>query len=122
MMRRHAVKTRDATRTALIGRIPDVRGGDPIILGTRITVTDVLRYLLDDASALKMQERESLVEKVDAVLASETLLSEVANRVTHDIPHLTPMQVAAALRYFRDNGGEILDLLVEEDTAFRQPA
>ena len=74
-----------ATQYAYITRIDGVRGGNAIVVGTRIGVHDVVGLLQNG-------------ETVDSV-------------VTQSFPDLTRAQVYECLAYYEDNRGEI-DLLV----------
>lgn len=67
-----------------IGRVEGVCGGEPIILGTRISVTRIVELFQDSGS-------------IDEILDA--------------LPHLTPAQVHAALTYYYDNQEEIEQLL-----------
>jgi len=74
-----------ATKYAYITRQSGVRGGNPIVVGTRIGVHDVIGLLQNG-------------ETVDTI-------------VTQSFPGLTRAQVYECLAYYEDNRGEI-DLLV----------
>ena len=74
-----------ATKYAYITRQSGVRGGNPIVVGTRIGVHDVIGLLQNG-------------ETVDTI-------------VIQSFPGLTRAQVYECLAYYEDNRGEI-DLLV----------
>jgi uncharacterized protein (DUF433 family) len=74
-----------ATKYAYIARVPGVRSGNPIVMGTRIGVHDVI----------------GLLQNGDTV---ETI-------VANSFPNLTRAQVYECLAYYEDHRGEI-DLLV----------
>ncbi len=74
-----------ATKYAYITRQSAVRGGNPIVAGTRIGVHDVIGLLQNG-------------ETVDSI-------------VTQSFPDLTRAQVYECLAYYEDHRGEI-DLLV----------
>jgi len=74
-----------ATEYAYITRQSAVRGGNPIVVGTRIGVHDVIGLLQNG-------------ETVDSI-------------VTQSFPNLTRAQVYECLAYYEDHRGEI-DLLV----------
>src|SRR5712664_373157 len=74
-----------STQYAYITRQPGVRGGNPIVVGTRVGVHDVIGLLQHG-------------ETVDSI-------------VTQSFPNLTRAQVFECLAYYEDHRGEI-DLLV----------
>jgi uncharacterized protein (DUF433 family) len=74
-----------ATEYAYITRLPEVRSGNPIVVGTRIGVHDVIGLLQNG-------------ETVDTIVANS-------------FPNLTRAQVYECLAYYEDHRGEI-DLLV----------
>jgi uncharacterized protein (DUF433 family) len=74
-----------ATEYAYITRVPGVRSGNPIVVGTRIGVHDVIGLLQNG-------------ETVDTIVANS-------------FPNLTRAQVYECLAYYEDHRGEI-DLLV----------
>ncbi len=73
-----------------IARLSNVRGGNPIVAGTRIGVHDVVALLQNG-------------ETVDSI-------------ITQSFPALTRAQVYACLTYYEDHRGEI-DLLVARQTS-----
>lgn len=79
-----------AEGTRYITRLPGVRGGNPIIEGTRIGVHDVIGLLQNG-------------ESVDTIVAT-------------CFPELSRAQVYACLAYYEDHRGEI-DLLVARQMA-----
>ena len=85
----HEVKTNGdssvATEYAYITRVDGVRGGNPIVCGTRVGVHDVVGLLQSG-------------ETVDTIVAN-------------CFPNLTRAQVYECLAYYEDHRGEI-DLLV----------
>jgi uncharacterized protein (DUF433 family) len=74
-----------ATEYAYITRLREVRSGNPIVVGTRIGVHDVIGLLQNG-------------ETVDTIVANS-------------FPNLTRAQVYECLAYYEDHRGEI-DLLV----------
>ena len=74
-----------ATEYAYITRLEGVRGGNPIVAGTRVGVHDVIGLLQNG-------------ETVDTI-------------VSHCFPNLTRAQVYECLAYYEDHRGEI-DVLV----------
>lgn len=78
-----------ATQYAYITRVSGIRGGSPIVVGTRIGVHDVIGLLQNG-------------ETVDTVVALS-------------FPNLTRAQVYECLAYYEDHRGEI-DLLVARQT------
>jgi uncharacterized protein (DUF433 family) len=74
-----------ATEYAYITRLEDVRGGNPIVAGTRVGVHDVIGLLQNG-------------ETVDTI-------------VSRCFPNLTRAQVYECLAYYEDHRGEI-DVLV----------
>ena len=74
-----------ATEYAYIRRLEDVRGGNPIVTGTRVGVHDVIGLLQNG-------------ETVDTI-------------VSRCFPNLTRAQVYECLAYYEDHRGEI-DVLV----------
>ena len=83
-----------ATEYAYIKRISGVRGGNAIIVGTRVGVHDVVGLLQNG-------------ETVDSV-------------VTQSFPELTRAQVYECLAYYEDHRGEI-DVLIARQMS-REPA
>ena len=77
------------TRKLLIGKISTVCGGDPIILGTRITVANV-------------------IEKY--------LAGKNSGDILKDYPHLNEIHIQACFEYYERNTKEI-DALISEDQA-----
>ncbi len=67
--------------TAVIMQRPSVMGGSPVIAGTRIRVSDVVRH--------------------------RALRGRSVARIRQALPHLTPDQIKAALRYYQTHRAEI---------------
>ncbi len=82
-------RTRSRSPHSLIVKRARVCGGSPTIEGTRIRVSDVVRY--------------------------QTLKADTA-AVRHALPHLSEAQVNAALDYYRTHQKEI-DLEIAEEAA-----
>jgi uncharacterized protein (DUF433 family) len=80
------------TRKLLIGRISTVCGGDPIILGTRITVANI----------------------IEKYMAGKQI-----NDILNDYPHLNERHIKACLEYYEGNRKEI-DSLIAEDQALEE--
>ncbi len=105
-MRAGECYTNAMKREAKIVHDPNMRGGDPTIINTRITVTDVIRYCwLDDASITVHDTRDAERRRM------------IAARMRKHLPHLTVPQVETALLYWDAHQDEITDLLREEDKA-----
>jgi uncharacterized protein (DUF433 family) len=86
--------SRVVTEYVYITRQGAIRGGNPIVAGTRIGVHDVVGLLQNG-------------ETVDSL-------------VTQCFPHLTRAQVYECLAYYEDHRGEI-DVLVARQMAAREP-
>ena len=84
-----ATRTRSRSPHSLIVKRARVCGGSPTIEGTRIRVSDIVRY-------------HALKGDVGGVRAA--------------LPHLSDAQVKAALNYYRDRQKEI-DREIEEEAA-----
>jgi uncharacterized protein (DUF433 family) len=84
-----------ATQYVYITRQNDIRGGNPIVVGTRIGVHDVIGLLQNG-------------ETVDSI-------------VTQCFPNLTRAQVYECLAYYEDHRGEI-DVLVARQMDLGQPS
>ena len=83
------------TEYVYITRQDEIRGGNPIVIGTRIGVHDVIGLLQNG-------------ETVDTI-------------VTQCFPNLTRAQVYECLAYYEDHRGEI-DLLVARQMDLSQPS
>lgn len=75
-------------RKMLIGIHPSICGGEPIILGTRISVANI-------------------IEKMDR-------LGYDIEKVLSDYPHLSKDQIEACLEHYAENKKEIDEILEEE--------
>jgi uncharacterized protein (DUF433 family) len=80
-----------------IERVPGIHGGEPIITGTRTPVRTV------------------------AALYYITYPNN-RGRVAAALPHLSPEQLDAALRYYAENTAEIDDLIARQEVAFQELA
>ena len=81
-------------RRLLIGKHPSICGGDPIILGSRISVANI-------------------IEKIDR-------LGYDVEKILTDYPHLSKNHMEACLEYYADNKKEI-DEILEEEKEINEP-
>jgi uncharacterized protein (DUF433 family) len=78
-------------RKLLIGRNPEICGGDPIIIGTRISVVNI-------------------IEK-------SKILGWSIEEIQMEYPHLSSDQIIASLEYYASNKSEIDILLLDDQQA-----
>ena len=103
------------TRTE-IKRQEGVRGGAPTVAGTRITVTDIVRYYRMYLPELAKQ----FGEPPDIATGCVVPMAAIVKEIRGALPHLSDEQVYAAFVYWRDNQAEIEKELREEDAATRK--
>ena len=103
------------TRTE-IKRQEGVRGGAPVVAGTRITVTDIVRYHRLYLPELVAQ----ILEPPDPAVGCVVPMAAIVREIRGALPHLSDEQVYAAFVYWRDNQVEIEKELREEDAATRR--
>ncbi len=113
------MKARTATKTPLIGRVPDVRGGDAVILGTRISVLDIVRWVQVEYEELGFRCPGEPMPRLTQLLADEKKKGPILGWILANFRHLTSAQVLGAWQYFLDHEDEILGLIAEEDAAWR---
>ncbi len=78
-------------RHAFISQYANISGGEPVIMGTRVTVRAIVEY-------------ERLYHSPAQILRA--------------LPHLTPEQIADALGYYADHPVEIDAYIAENETAY----
>lgn len=99
-----------------IVRDPQRRGGALTIEGTRITVTDIIRYSWLDLPEIVAQLREPPDLQIGWVVP----LAAVVKSVKKGLPHLSSHQIEAALTYWHDHREEVEEELSGEDAAARE--
>lgn len=82
-------------RHPLISVYQGVVGGEPVIVGTRVSVRAIVEY---------------------------DHLYHAAERTLRAVPHLTPEQIQDALGYYQDHSGEIEELIAENVRVYEEGA
>ena len=115
-VKRKTFATDDSATEALIVRVPGVRGGDQVIKGSRITVTDIVRRAWRHADDILLESDGLQRPSQGDRLLTEPLRSLVLQRILgEDYPHLSKEQVLAAWTYFVKRNEEVSLILDEED-------
>ena len=85
---------------------PTMRGGNPTVVRTRITVMDIIRYCWIHDPTLTAND-----------VCDTARVKPLIKEVRAALPHISKTQVEAALRYWQDNEAEIEQLLREDEAA-----
>ncbi len=98
----------------------NVRGGNPVIKGTRIAVTDVVRFAAIHIAELSTESKDLERPKdFDKVLLEEPWRSQVLRRLLADWPHVSKDALLQAWDYYRRHKKEVESLVEMEDAAFK---
>ena len=90
-----------------------IRGGTPVIAGTRITVTDVVRYYRMYLSKVAARFTSPPDPRRGWVVPLEAIVGEIRSHLRH----LSPAQIEAALAYWHDHRVEVEQELKGEEAA-----